>query len=246
MCGIAGFVAAPSVAAPLRVAESSALLRQMCSVIRHRGPDEEGVWIADGVALGMRRLRIIDLATGQQPIFNEDCTVATIFNGEIYNFRELRAELEGYGHRFSTASDTEVIVHAYEQWGSAGITRLRGMFGLAIWDTRARTLLLARDRIGIKPLFYTEAAGRLYFGSEIKAVLCAPEVTRHIDLDALDHYLSFLYTPPEGSIFRGIHKLPPGHLLTWCDGRTTVTPYWRPRPEETFAGSEEDAVAQLR
>jgi asparagine synthase (glutamine-hydrolysing) len=246
MCGIAGFVAAPSVVAPLRVPDSSALLSQMCSVIRHRGPDEEGLWIADGVALGMRRLRIIDLATGQQPIFNEDRTVATIFNGEIYNFRELRAELERYGHRFSTASDTEVIVHAYEQWGSAGITRLRGMFGLAIWDTRARTLLLARDRMGIKPLFYAEAGGRLYFGSEIKAVLCAPEVARDIDLDALDHYLSFLYTPRDGSIFRGVHKLPPGHLLTWCDGRTAITPYWESLPEETFSGSEQDAVAQLR
>jgi asparagine synthase (glutamine-hydrolysing) len=221
MCGIAGFVDGPSVTAPLGLEPTRGLLHQMCEVIRHRGPDDEGLWVSEGVALGMRRLSIIDLATGHQPIFNEDRTVWTVFNGEIYNFRELREELVDAGHRFSTATDTEVIVHAYEQWGEDAIVRFRGMFGLALWDDRRRTLLVARDRMGIKPLYYTEAGGRLYFGSEIKSLLCAPDVPREIDLEALDHYLSFLYTPRGGSIFQGIRKLPPGHLLVWRQGHAT-------------------------
>jgi asparagine synthase (glutamine-hydrolysing) len=195
MCGIAGFVDSPGVGSPLDLDRSQALLHSMCDVIRHRGPDDEGVWVTPGVALGMRRLSIIDLSTGHQPIFNEDRTIWTVFNGEIYNFRELRAELLDRGHRFYTSTDTEVIVHAYEEWGTAAIGRLRGMFGLAIWDDRQKQLLVARDRIGIKPLYYTEVGGRLYFGSEIKSLLVSPDVPRDIDLDALDHYLSFLYTP---------------------------------------------------
>jgi asparagine synthase (glutamine-hydrolysing) len=246
MCGIAGFVDGPSVTSPLAPEPSQRLLRQMCEVIRHRGPNDEGVWVSDGVALGMRRLSIIDISTGHQPIFNEDRTVWTVFNGEIYNFRELRADLIARGHRFYTATDTEVIVHAYEEWGTDAIARFRGMFGLAIWDDRSQTLLLARDRMGIKPLYYCEAAGRLYFGSEIKSLLCAPDVPRHIDLEALDHFLSFLYTPRDGSIFQGIHKLPPGHVLTWQAGRMNVRPYWQPPAQETFTGSEADAVDQLR
>jgi asparagine synthase (glutamine-hydrolysing) len=168
MCGIAGFVDSPSTsAAPLGADSRRALIHRMCDVIRHRGPDDEGVWLADGegVALGMRRLSIIDLSTGHQPIHNEDRTVWIVFNGEIYNFRELRRALESHGHRFYTNTDTETIVHAYEQWGAGAIQRLRGMFGIAIWDTRSRTLLLARDRAGIKPLHYADANGRLYFGS---------------------------------------------------------------------------------
>jgi asparagine synthase (glutamine-hydrolysing) len=214
MCGIAGFVESPLTASPFDREARHALIHQMCGVIRHRGPDDQGVWLDDGVALGMRRLSIIDLATGHQPIHNEDGTVWIVFNGEIYNFQKLRVALERSGHRFYTNTDTEVIVHAYEEWGSDAIGRLRGMFGLAIWDTRTRTLLLARDRIGIKPLYYAQAAGRLYFGSELKSLLQAPDCAREIDLDALDHYLSFLYTPRDGSIFRGIRKLPPGHVLT--------------------------------
>jgi asparagine synthase (glutamine-hydrolysing) len=217
----------------------------MCEVIRHRGPDDEGLLVADGVALGMRRLSIIDLSTGHQPIHNEDETVWIVFNGEIYNFRELRRELEAAGHRFYTSTDTEAIVHAYEQWGEAAIGRLRGMFGLAVWDTRSRTLLVARDRVGIKPLHYATAGGRLYFGSEIKSLLCAPDLPRDLDFDALDHYLSFLYTPRDGSIFRSIRKLPPGHLLTWTDGRLRVEQYWQAPAEESFEGSEADAVSSL-
>jgi asparagine synthase (glutamine-hydrolysing) len=246
MCGIAGFVESSGTAAPLGLDASRALAHQMCEVIRHRGPDDEGVWVDRGVALGMRRLSIIDLSTGHQPIHNEDRTVWVVFNGEIYNFRELRAELESHGHTFYTSTDTEVIVHAYEQWGRDAIPRLRGMFGLAIWDTRSRTLLAARDRIGIKPLHYAVAGGRLYFGSEIKSLLCAPDLPRELDLDALNHYLSFLYTPRDGSIFRTIRKLPPGHLLTWRDGAMDIEQFWQMPAAETFAGSEAEAVQALR
>ncbi len=246
MCGIAGFVEASTVAAPFGVESSAALVRRMCDVIRHRGPDDEGTWVDEGVALGMRRLSIIDLSTGHQPIHNEDRTVWIVFNGEIYNFRELRTELELAGHRFYTATDTEVIVHAYEQWGQGAIGRLRGMFGLAIWDARSRTLLVARDRIGIKPMYYAQVNGRLYFGSELKSLLEAPDLPRDLDANALDHYLSFLYTPRDGSIFKSVRKLPPGHLLSWTDGRMALAQYWQLPVDETFRGSEEDAVQHLR
>jgi asparagine synthase (glutamine-hydrolysing) len=246
MCGIAGFVESSATHIPYTVESSRALVRQMCDVIRHRGPDDEGVWVDDGVALGMRRLSIIDLSTGHQPIHNEDGTVWIVFNGEIYNFAALRAELEAYGHQFYTSTDTETIVHAYEQWGPHAISRLRGMFGLAIWDARSRALLLARDRIGIKPLHYATANGRLYFGSEIKSLLCAPDLPRDLDLGALDHYLSFLYTPSDGSIFREVRKLPPGHLLMWRDGALRIERYWQMPAQEMFRGTEEDAVAALR
>jgi asparagine synthase (glutamine-hydrolysing) len=245
MCGIAGFVERRSAAEPFSPDQQLALVRRMCDVIRHRGPDDEGVFTDEGVALGMRRLSIIDLATGRQPIHNEDATIWIVFNGEIYNFRELRRELEALGHRFSTSTDTEAIVHAYEQWGDAAIGRLRGMFGLAIWNARTRTLLAARDRIGIKPLYYAEANGRLYFGSELKSLLCAPDLPRDLDLDALDHYLSFLYTPRDGSIFKAVRKLPPGHLLTWTDGSLSIRRYWELPAEERFPGSEAEAVDQL-
>jgi len=243
MCGIAGFVDS---SAALDVEHARALVHRMCDAIRHRGPDDEGLFVDGSAALGMRRLSIIDLATGHQPIHNEDRTVWIVFNGEIYNYRDLRSELERAGHRFYTHTDTETIVHAYEQWGTGAIERLRGMFGLAIWDARSRSLLLARDRIGIKPLHYACIGDRLYFGSEIKSILCGPEVPRALDLDALDHYLSFLYTPGDRSIFQGIDKLPPGHWLHWQDGRVTVEQYWTLPEDDSFAGSEQDAVAALR
>jgi len=249
MCGIAGFVDSPSSSAvPLTAEARRALIHRMCDVIRHRGPDDEGVWLAegDGVALGMRRLSIIDLSTGHQPIHNEDRTVWIVFNGEIYNFRELRRTLESLGHRFYTSTDTETIVHAYEQWGADAIARLRGMFGLAIWNAKTRTLLIARDRAGLKPLHYATVGGRLYFGSEIKSLLEAPGLPRDVDLRALDHYLSFLYTPRDGSIFSAVRKLPPGHSLTWCDGRTTIAPFFEWPAEESFDGTEADATDQLR
>ena len=246
MCGIAGFVESSGSAAPFGRDAASSLVRRMCDVIRHRGPDDEGVWVEDGAALGMRRLSIIELATGHQPIHNEDRTVWIVFNGEIYNYPELRQELEAAGHRFYTSTDTETIVHAYEQWGKAAIGRLRGMFGLAIWNTRTRELLVARDRIGIKPMYHATVGGRLYFGSELKSLLQAPDLPRDLDPDALDHYLSFLYTPRDGSIFKHVRKLPPGHLLTWHDGRLAIERYWQLPADETFTGSEADAVSQLR
>jgi len=246
MCGIAGFVESRGGANPLDLESGRALVHRMCNAIRHRGPDDEGVWTAEGVGLGMRRLSIIDLATGHQPIHNEDGSVWIVFNGEIYNYRELRAELEASGHRFYTSTDTETIVHAYEQWGTNAIARLRGMFGLAIWNARERSLLVARDRIGIKPVHYASVGGRFYFGSEIKSLLEAPELPREIDLDALDHYLSFLYTPRDGSIFSHVRKLPPGHWLMWQDGCVAIDRYWQQPADESYRGSEADAVRDLR
>jgi asparagine synthase (glutamine-hydrolysing) len=250
MCGIAGF-ADKQVPNGWRersddATRDHALLGAMCAAIRHRGPDDEGRRIMPGVALGMRRLSIIDLATGQQPIHNEDSTVWVVFNGEIYNYAELRADLTSRGHRFYTHSDTETIVHAYEEWGENAFSRLRGMFGIALWDAREGALLLARDRVGIKPLHYAIAGGRLYFGSEIKSILASSAVRRDIDFTALDHYLSFLYTPRDGSIFAGIHKLPPGHVLRWHAGSARISRYWELSPAETLPESEMDAVETLR
>ena len=243
MCGIAGFVDSD---VSLGSEETAALVHRMCEVIRHRGPDDEGLFVDAGVGIGMRRLSIIDLATGHQPIHNEDRTIWIVFNGEIYNYRELRRQLQAAGHRFYTNTDTETIVHGYEQWGADAIARLRGMFGLAIWDARSRSLLLARDRVGIKPLHYAQAGDRLYFGSEIKSILCGPGVPRDIDLDALDHYLSFLYTPADRSVFQAVQKLPPGHILTWHGGRVRIDRYWNLPVDDSFAGSEEEAVPALR
>src|SRR3954471_1194116 len=245
MCGIAGFVESSSVRAPFTLDEGRALVHQMCQAIRHRGPDDEGVLVEPAIGIGMRRLSIIDVSAGHQPIHNEDGSVSIVFNGEIYNFRELRAELEAAGHSFYTNTDTEVIVHAYEQWGHGVFAKLRGMFGLAIWDRRTRNVVIARDRVGIKPLHYATAGGRLYFGSEIKSILCAPDLPRDLNPDALDHYLSFLYAPKDASFFASIRKLPPGHMLTWHDGETTIEPYWTPGTEETFTGTEADAVDEL-
>ena len=249
MCGIAGFVdgAAPRLAvAPVRLDAEFNLVHRMCEMIRHRGPDDEGIHVQPGVGLGMRRLSIIDLAGGRQPITNETSTVWVVFNGEIYNYRELRAELEALGHRFTTSSDTESIVHAYEEWGEDVFRRLRGMFGIALWDQTRRTLLLGRDRAGQKPVHYAERGGRLYFASEIKSLLTAGAVDPALDLAALDHYLAFLYTPRDRSIFQGVHKLPPGHFLRWRDGRSEVIRYWQIAAEETFGGSEAEAIEGLR
>ncbi|MGH9310923.1 MAG: asparagine synthase (glutamine-hydrolyzing) [Vicinamibacterales bacterium] len=245
MCGIAGF-ADSSRSAPRPTDSDVSLVHSMCEVIRHRGPDDEGVHAEPGVGLGMRRLSIIDLSTGRQPIHNEDLTVWVVFNGEIYNYRELRRELEALGHRFYTSSDTETIVHAYEAWGEAAFGRLRGMFGIALWDRTAATLLLARDRAGIKPLYFAERGSRLYFGSELKSLIAAGAVDRELDLGALDHYLSFLYTPRDRAIFRNVRKLPPGHYLKWSSGRLDVRQYWQIGSSEPFRGSADDAASALQ
>ena len=247
MCGIAGFAdtAVTGFPEPAQMREAESVVRQMCAVIRHRGPDDEGVRAEPGAALGMRRLSIIDLATGHQPIRNEDATIWVVFNGEIYNFRELRADLAARGHRFYTSTDTETIVHAYEEWGEGAFARLRGMFAVALWDRGTATLLLARDRLGIKPLYYAERHGRLYFGSELKSLLVTGAIERRIDTAALEHFLAFLYTPGDQAIFSGVRKLPPGHLLRWRRGSSRVVAYWTPPPDETPIADEEAAEGLL-
>ena len=244
MCGIAGFATGH---APLQP-DAAGVLDAMCSAIVHRGPDDQGTLIAPGVALGMRRLSIIDLTGGRQPISGEDGHVSVVFNGEIYNYRELQRELETAGHRFRTHSDTEAIVHAYEQYGPSCLDRLRGMFALAIWDARTRTLFLARDRVGKKPLYYTlTPAGTFIFASELKALLRYPEIKPEVSLAALDAYLTFGYVPDPLSILRDVHKLAPGHALTFVNGRISVERYWDfPTMSETGGLSEPEAIDALR
>ena len=224
MCGIAGFVheqEAPS------ARERAAVLERMCRVIRHRGPDDQGTLITERAALGMRRLSIIDLAGGHQPLANEDGTVSIVFNGEIYNYKELQRELAARGHRFQTNSDTETIVHAYEEYGPACVEHLRGMFAFAIWDERTHKLFLARDRAGKKPLYYAlTPRGTLVFGSELKSLLEHPEIERTINPEAVDAYLTFGYVPDPLCILRGVRKLPPAHHLTYAAGRLALMQYW--------------------
>jgi asparagine synthase (glutamine-hydrolysing) len=203
------------------------LLGRMLRAIVHRGPDDEGTYFSGPVGLGSRRLSIIDVAGGRQPISNEDGTVSVVFNGEIYNHQELHAELEARGHRFRTRTDTEVIVHLYEEMGTACVDRLRGMFAFAIWDGPARRLVLARDRLGQKPLFYAERGEDFLFASEVKAILAAGDRPRQLDFESLHHYLSLRFIPPPRTMFREIRKVPPGHVLVREAGRTSVTRYWR-------------------
>jgi asparagine synthase (glutamine-hydrolysing) len=199
----------------------------MCAALEHRGPDSRGLHVDHGVGLGIQRLRVIDLATGDQPIFNEDRSIAVVLNGEIYNYRELRAQLERGGHTFTTASDTEVIAHLYEDEGPELVYRLYGMFGLAVWDARRRQLLLARDRVGKKPLYYAESDGVLTFGSELGALLAHPEVPREVDHQALDAFLAYRWVPAPMTAFRAVRKLSPGCRLVFRDGRAAVSRYWR-------------------
>jgi asparagine synthase (glutamine-hydrolysing) len=242
MCGIAGFVNRQSSPAEAR----DERLAAMCAAIRHRGPDDEGRHVDEFAALGMRRLSIIDLATGHQPMTNEDGTLRLVFNGEIYNYRELAADLRTFGHHFRSSSDTEVIVHAWEQWGEGALSRLHGMFALALWDSRTRTLWLARDRAGIKPLHYALTGRGIAFASEIKSLLVDPSFPRDIDHAALDHYCSFLYTPGDRSILSAVRKLPPASVLRWRDGVATVRRYWDLPQGESFTGSEHEAAEALR
>jgi asparagine synthase (glutamine-hydrolysing) len=199
----------------------------MCAALEHRGPDSRGTHLAPGVGLGIQRLRVIDLETGDQPIYNEDRTVAVVLNGEIYNYRELRRRLERAGHRFATNGDTEAIVHLYEEEGPACVRSLHGMFALAIWDGRRRQLLLARDRLGKKPLFYAERDGTLTFASELNALMQDPDIPRELDREAIDQYLAYLYVPAPRSAFRAVRKLPPATTLLWRDGKATVERYWQ-------------------
>jgi asparagine synthase (glutamine-hydrolysing) len=212
-------------------------LAAMTSAVAHRGPDADGFYFGSGVGLGHRRLSIIDLATGDQPLANEDQTVWVVFNGEIYNFADIRVELEESGHHFRTHTDTEVIVHAYEQWGERAVDRFRGMFAFALWDEPRRRLLLVRDRVGIKPLYYAVTPGGLTFGSEIKSIIQDPDVPREWSAEALDAYLALQYVPTPRTMYRDVWKLPPGHLLVVEDGRIAVRRYW----DLTFTGEGDPA-----
>src|SRR5437762_7126145 len=225
MCGICGVAGGD----PARGRE---LVDRMCASMAHRGPDDEGSLQVDGVTFGMRRLSIIDLAGGHQPMANEDSTVWVVQNGEIFNYLPLRQELSGAGHVFATQSDTEVLVHGWEQWGERMVERLNGQFAFAILDRRRASLFLARDRVGIKPLHYAIDGDRFLFASELKALLRDPELRRGVDPAALDEYLAYEFVPSPRSIVRGISKLRPGHTLTWSlgsgDGRPVVRRYWAP------------------
>ncbi|MGH8309813.1 MAG: asparagine synthase (glutamine-hydrolyzing), partial [Steroidobacteraceae bacterium] len=227
MCGIVGLTfAAGERAASVETA------RRMAASIVHRGPDDEGVYCGESVVLGMRRLSIIDLAGGHQPIANEDETVWVVCNGEIYNFRELRAELQRAGHRFRTGSDVEVLVHLYEEHGDRFLDKVSGMFAVALWDVRRRQLTLARDRLGIKPLYYTESQGRFAFASEVKALLTVPGVRASIDRRGLRDHLALGYAVAPDTIFAGIRKLPPATKLIWTPSGWRTTTYWAP-PDRT-------------
>ena len=241
MCGIAGIV---NTAAGQRI--EAAAIHRMCQAIVHRGPDDEGIFVKDGTGLGMRRLSIIDLAGGHQPVFNEDRSVWVVFNGEIYNFPQLRSELLARGHHLSTHSDTEVIVHLYEEMGRDCVHQLRGMFAFALYDERRRKVLIARDRLGEKPLHYAFDGGRLLFGSEIKSILAvAPELAQ-VDRQALRQYAQFGYIPDPATAFRNIKKLPPGHLLELEDGKLSVSQYWDLPAYGTHSpASEEECLEQL-
>lgn len=235
MCGFCGFTG--------QLVDREQYLREMTEKITHRGPDADGYYLGDGLAMGFRRLSIIDLEAAQQPLYNEDKTLVLMFNGEIYNYQALRQELQGAGHTFATAGDGETLLHGYEQWGADLLPRLRGMFAFAIWNTVDGTLFLARDYFGIKPMHYTRLAdGRLVFGSEIKSILEHPDVEKAFNPAALDKYLSFQYSVPTETFFKGIVCLPPAHYLIWKAGEVTVQRYWEPRFEPDESMTLDEAV----
>lgn len=244
MCGIAGFISSNRD----QIDKRARLLESMCRMITHRGPDEQGTVVRGRAALGMRRLSIIDLRTGQQPIFSPDERFAIVFNGEIYNYRELKANLEGKGFQFRTNSDTETILYAYQHYGSRCVEHLRGMFAFAIWDFVEESLFIARDRVGKKPLFYgTAPDGSFLFGSELKSPLLYPNVDRSIDPRALNAYITFGYVPEDLCIFKAFHKLHPGHTLTYAKGKITTEQYWDfPLEEDDPPRREGEYVEQLR
>jgi asparagine synthase (glutamine-hydrolysing) len=240
VCGIAGIAYAD----PRHPVDRELLVR-MTSILAHRGPDADGFHTGPGIGLGHRRLSIIDLATGDQPMFNEDGTVVAVFNGEIYNFKELRESLIARGHRLVTSSDTEVIVHAYEDEGPDCVKRLRGMFALAVWDASRRRLLLARDRAGKKPLYYAHDGERIAFASELKGLLQDGGIKRSIRLEAMDDYLTFGVVPAPDTIFQDIAQLPPAHWLVWEDGRVRLGEYWDVPFGQVVERTETQALEEL-
>jgi asparagine synthase (glutamine-hydrolysing) len=235
MCGITGIVRSDGAQIDRE------LLARMNDAIRHRGPDDDGFHFGDGVGLGMRRLSIIDLKSGHQPIHNSDRTAWIVFNGEIYNYQELRKQLEARGHRFYTDSDTEAIVAAYDEYGTDCPRYLRGMFAFAIWDERAKSLFLARDRVGKKPLLYAQLNGQLVFGSEFMALLQHPDISRDVNYEAIHHYLSFICVPAPLTAYQAIRKLPPGHSLLWKNGEIKLERYWQIDFSHKISISEEAA-----
>ncbi len=239
MCGIVGFVNKDG-----RPAERD-VLEAMNRAIVHRGPDDDGFYLSGSVGLAMRRLSIIDLASGKQPIHNADSTKWIVFNGEIYNYQELRKGLEERGHKLYTHSDTEAIVHLYDEYGAGCLEHLRGMFAFAIWDENDRSLFIARDRVGKKPLLYShQANGDLIFGSEFAALLKHPAISREVDYEAIDSYMSFLCVPAPQTAFKQIRKLEPGHWLRWQDGCVETTRYWLPDFSKKIKISEADAIEE--
>lgn len=241
MCGIAGIISTNEKAVTF------AELRHMCAAMIHRGPDDEGLYVDDHIGLGMRRLSIIDLNTGSQPVHNEDGSIWVVLNGEIYNYQELRSDLQKRGHIFYTRSDTEVIVHLYEEFNIDCVTRLRGMFAFAVWNGRSNTLMLARDRLGIKPMYYTDVGGRFAFASELKVLMQIPELEHRLNLRAINHLVHFLTTPANESIIAGVGKLEPGNILTIStNGIVHRQRYWDAHFEPDYSKSEADFIARLR
>ncbi|HZJ45067.1 MAG TPA: asparagine synthase (glutamine-hydrolyzing) [Pyrinomonadaceae bacterium] len=238
MCGIVGLVRNNGKAI------DEQLLSRMCDAIRHRGPDDDGFYVNGPVGLGMRRLAIIDLKSGKQPIHNQDRSSWIVFNGEIYNYLELREKLEKLGHTFYTNSDTEAIVHAYDQYGADCPKHLRGMFAFAIWNETNQELFLARDRVGKKPLLYAQIEGDLVFGSEFSSLLLHPQISRDVNLEALDHYLSFMCIPAPMTAYRAIRKLEPGNWLRWRKGEVTTERYWKPDFSKKLKIDEQEAGEQ--
>ncbi|MGH9947698.1 MAG: asparagine synthase (glutamine-hydrolyzing) [Pyrinomonadaceae bacterium] len=222
MCGITGWVNLNTTSND----QSEGILHGMCERIVHRGPDSEGLWMDDRVALGMRRLSIIDLKTGDQPVYSEDKSVIAMVNGELYNFREVRADLEKRGHKFVTQTDVEIVPHLYQLYGEDFVDHINGMFAISLWDTKKKKLILARDRFGEKPLYYGVFDGKLIYASEPKALLAHPSVKAELDLNALRHFVSFDYVPAPMSIYKSIHKLPSAHILTVENGEVKVRRYW--------------------
>jgi asparagine synthase (glutamine-hydrolysing) len=245
MCGITGW-ANLDAQTPAAVGGQD-LLHSMCERMVHRGPDSEGLYVTTGVALGMRRLAIIDLLTGEQPAYNEDRSVAVVLNGELYNYREIRSDLEKRGHSFRSASDTEILPHLYEEYGDDMVRQINGMFAFALWDSTRRRLLIARDRFGEKPLYWGVFDNTLLFASEPKVLLAHPAVKTELNLQALRQYLSFDYIPAPLSIYQGINKLPAAHMLTLEDGKVEVQQYWKLSYKTTTpAPTEEEAAEHLR
>jgi len=240
MCGICGIVLDQEA----KEADLKSL-QSMREALFHRGPDDDGSYLKGNVGLAMQRLSIIDLEGGHQPIHNEDQTVWVVFNGEIYNFQELQKELIGKGHRFYTRSDTEVIVHLYEELAGECVTRLRGMFAFALWDTRRKTLLLARDRLGIKPLYYYHRNGTFLFASEIKALIQHPAVERQVSMRGLDCYFTYGYIPAPETIFKDIYKLSPASILSLQQGKVSKQKYWDLHYTDTLEGDPDELSQEL-